>query len=62
MNAMVNPGAITATSLVAGDDADAIFESVRANLSAFAGRELDLDQRSASRSSRRTSATERSAP
>lgn len=44
MNPLVNAGAITTTSLVRGDDAEAIFESIRANLSAFAGRELAIDE------------------
>lgn len=44
MNPLVNAGAITATGLVQGDDADAIFASIRANLSKYAGRELTLDE------------------
>ena len=40
---MVNPGAIAATSLVPGADADAKWEVVRDGLSRFAGRELSLD-------------------
>lgn len=44
MNPLVNAGAITTTGLLAGEDADAIFASILANLSAYAGRELDVDQ------------------
>lgn len=44
MNPLVNAGAITATSLVEGDDAESIFASIRANLSAYAGRELSVDE------------------
>jgi glutaminase len=42
-NPMVNPGAIAATSLVPGADAEAKWEVVRDGLSRFAGRELSLD-------------------
>ena len=42
-NPMVNPGAIAATSLVPGSNADAKWEHVRDGLSRFAGRELLLD-------------------
>lgn len=42
-NPMVNAGAICATALVAGRDARERFDRIRAILSAFAGRELDLD-------------------
>ena len=42
-NPMVNPGAIAATSLVPGSNADAKWEHVRDGLSRFAGRELSLD-------------------
>ena len=42
-NPMVNPGAIAATSLVPGADADAKWDVVRDGLSRFAGRELSLD-------------------
>ncbi len=42
-NPMVNPGAIAATSLVPGADADAKWAVVRDGLSMFAGRELSLD-------------------
>lgn len=42
-NPMVNPGAIAATSLVPGADADAKWETVRDGLSRFAGRQLSLD-------------------
>ena len=43
-NPMVNPGAIATTSLVPGDTAAAKWEHVRAGLSAFAGRELLVDE------------------
>ena len=43
-NPMVNPGAIASTSLIPGDSAGAKWEHVRAGLSAFAGRELLLDE------------------
>ena len=43
-NPMVNPGAIATTSLVPGDTAAAKWERVRAGLSAFAGRELAIDE------------------
>jgi glutaminase len=43
-NPMVNPGAIATTSLIPGDTADAKWERVHAGLSAFAGRELLLDE------------------
>ncbi|NLU81362.1 glutaminase A [Rhodococcus sp. HNM0569] len=42
-NPMINAGAITATSLVAGDGRDARFERIRAAYSAYAGRELHVD-------------------
>jgi len=42
-NPMVNSGAIAATSLVPGDTAEAKWEHVRAGLSAFAGRDLVVD-------------------
>jgi glutaminase len=44
MNAMVNAGAIAATSLVPGDTADDKWAFIRAGLSRFAGRTLDIDQ------------------
>lgn len=43
-NPMVNSGAIATTSLVPGDTAEAKWAAVRAGLSAFAGRELQLDE------------------
>jgi glutaminase len=55
-NPMVNPGAIAATSLVPGADADAKWRVVRDGLSRFAGRELSLDEetyRSASQTNSR---------
>jgi glutaminase len=42
-NPMVNPGAIAATSLVPGADAEARWEFVHDGISRFAGRELSLD-------------------
>ncbi len=42
-NPMVNPGAISTTSLVPGDTAEQKWEYLRAGLSAFAGRELVMD-------------------
>lgn len=43
-NPMVNPGAIATTSLVPGANPEAQWESIRSGLSAFAGRELEVDQ------------------
>ena len=43
-NPMVNPGAIAATSLLPGDTADAKWGFLARGLSAFAGRELKLDE------------------
>jgi glutaminase len=42
-NPMINSGAIVTSSLVAGTDRAAQFERIRHGLSAFAGRELSLD-------------------
>lgn len=42
-NPMVNSGAIATTSLVTGGDVDERWETIRAGLSAFAGRRLELD-------------------
>jgi glutaminase len=42
-NPMVNPGAIATASLVPGDTADAKWRVIRDGLSAFAGRDLSLD-------------------
>jgi glutaminase len=42
MNAMVNPGAITATSMVKGDSYDAIWNSILGVYSDFAGRKLSV--------------------
>ena len=42
MNAMVNPGAITATSMVKGDSYDAIWNTILDYYSDFAGRKLTL--------------------
>jgi glutaminase len=43
-NPMVNPGAIATTSLVGGADGDERWRRIHAGLSAFAGRELALDE------------------
>ncbi|HYN72966.1 MAG TPA: glutaminase A, partial [Nakamurella sp.] len=43
-NPMINAGAITAASLVAGSTADERFERLRAYYSRFAGRDLQVDQ------------------
>jgi len=42
MNALVNPGAIATTSMVAGDSYDAIWNSILSYYSAFAGRDLTV--------------------
>ncbi len=42
-NPMVNAGAIAATSLAPGDDAEAKWAFIRAGFSRFAGRSLDVD-------------------
>jgi glutaminase len=44
MNAMVNPGAITATSLVKGASRDEIWKKILATYSDFAGRPLSVNQ------------------
>jgi glutaminase len=44
-NPLVNSGAIATTSLVPGADAAERWQNVRAGLSRFAGRQLELDQR-----------------
>ena len=44
MNAMVNPGAITATSMVKGATRDEIWKKILAYQSAFAGRQLSVLQ------------------
>lgn len=44
MNAMVNPGAITATSMVKGANRDAIWNSILGYYSDFAGRKLAVNQ------------------
>lgn len=43
-NPMVNSGAIAATSLITGDTADAKWKVILAGLSAFAGRELTVNE------------------
>jgi glutaminase len=45
LNPMVNAGAIVTSSLVAGDGPEARSERIRAGLSAFAGRPLEVDDR-----------------
>jgi len=44
MNAMVNPGAITATSMVKGASRDEIWKKILATYSDFAGRSLSVNQ------------------
>jgi glutaminase len=44
MNPLVNPGAITATSMVRGNNRDAIWRSILSYYSDFAGRPLSVDQ------------------
>src|SRR4051812_39479657 len=44
MNALVNPGAITATSPIQGNSADEIWNTILNTMSAFAGRPLTVDQ------------------
>ncbi len=44
MNALVNPGAIAATSMVKGSTRDEIWKSILAFYSDFAGRKLSVDQ------------------
>ena len=44
MNALVNPGAIAATSMVKGEDRDEIWKSLLGYYSDFAGRALAVDQ------------------
>jgi len=44
MNAMVNPGAITATSMVAGGSREEIWNKILAYYSDFAGRKLSVNQ------------------
>jgi glutaminase len=44
MNAMVNPGAITATSMVSGNSRDEIWKKILTYYSDFAGRQLAVNQ------------------
>jgi glutaminase len=44
MNSLVNPGAIATTSMVSGDSRDAIWNSILAYYSDFAGRALSVNQ------------------
>lgn len=43
MNPMVNAGALATTALMPGETADEQWEAIRVGLSAFAGRDLELD-------------------
>lgn len=43
-NPMVNAGAIVTATMVAGEDRAAQFDRIRSGLSAFAGRELEVDE------------------
>lgn len=43
MNPMVNAGAIATTALIPGDTAETQWDAIRAGLSAFAGRTLEID-------------------
>ncbi|UAJ79035.1 glutaminase A [Leifsonia sp. ZF2019] len=45
MNPMVNAGAIATTALVAGETADAKWETIARGLARFAGRDLEVDDR-----------------
>jgi glutaminase len=42
MNAMVNPGAITATSMIKGDSAEAVWKTIISTYNDFSGRELSV--------------------
>ena len=42
MNAMVNPGAITATSMIKGDNAEAVWKNISSTYDDFAGRKLSV--------------------
>ena len=44
MNAMVNPGAITATSMIKGANRDEVWKTIITTYSDFAGRELHVDE------------------
>jgi glutaminase len=44
MNPLVNPGAITTTSMIKGTSADAVWATIIGTLSDFAGRPLDVDK------------------
>lgn len=44
MNAMVNPGAITATSMIKGANRDAVWKTILETYSDFAGRDLSVDE------------------
>lgn len=43
INPLVNPGAIAATSLIMGEDSAAKWKSIKGNMSAFAGEDLELN-------------------
>jgi glutaminase len=44
MNAMVNPGAITATSMIKGDNGEAVWNTIINTYNDFAGRKLHVDE------------------
>jgi glutaminase len=44
MNPMVNPGAITMTSMIKGNDADSVWGNIIGTLNDFAGRQLSINQ------------------
>ena len=44
MNAMVNPGAITVTSMIKGNDAEQVWNNIIGTLNDFAGRSLSINQ------------------
>jgi glutaminase len=44
MNPLVNPGAITTTSLIGGGSADAVWSNIMNTLNEFAGRQLNVNQ------------------
>lgn len=44
MNAMVNPGAITATSMIKGANGDEVWKTIIKTYSDFAGRDLSVDE------------------
>src|SRR5262249_11226870 len=44
MNPLVNPGAITTTSMIGGATADAVWAKIMATMDEFAGRQLNVNQ------------------